>query len=180
MSIWLAEHDLPGFATWMRKQSGDETAARAAHHRSPRRARSEGGAAGDRGAADDVEIRRSAVRARAEERAGSHRVDQRALRDGGEGEGSSGRGDAAVVRHRADGRRGRGARGARPHPARRQHRRRPADDRSGARGRIGARHAGVADRRRAEPTAADFAPGPHTAGECSSDSAEMGTMPTAR
>ena len=24
MSIWLAEHDLPGFATWMRKQSGDE------------------------------------------------------------------------------------------------------------------------------------------------------------
>jgi ferritin len=24
MSIWLAEHDLPGFASWMRKQSGDE------------------------------------------------------------------------------------------------------------------------------------------------------------
>ena len=24
MSIWLAEHDLPGFATWMAKQSGDE------------------------------------------------------------------------------------------------------------------------------------------------------------
>ena len=24
MSIWLNEHDLPGFATWMRKQSGDE------------------------------------------------------------------------------------------------------------------------------------------------------------
>lgn len=24
MSIWLAEHDLPGFATWMRKQSSDE------------------------------------------------------------------------------------------------------------------------------------------------------------
>jgi ferritin len=24
MSIWLAEHDLPGFSTWMRKQSGDE------------------------------------------------------------------------------------------------------------------------------------------------------------
>ena len=24
MSIWLAEHDLPGFATWMRKQSADE------------------------------------------------------------------------------------------------------------------------------------------------------------
>ena len=24
MSIWLAEHDLPGFAMWMRKQSGDE------------------------------------------------------------------------------------------------------------------------------------------------------------
>ncbi len=25
MSVWLAEHDLPGFATWMRKQSSDET-----------------------------------------------------------------------------------------------------------------------------------------------------------
>ena len=24
MSIWLAEHDLPGFASWMRKQSSDE------------------------------------------------------------------------------------------------------------------------------------------------------------
>jgi ferritin len=24
MSIWLAEHDLPGFSKWMRKQSGDE------------------------------------------------------------------------------------------------------------------------------------------------------------
>ena len=24
MSIWLAEHDLPGFAKWMAKQSGDE------------------------------------------------------------------------------------------------------------------------------------------------------------
>jgi ferritin len=24
MSIWLAEHDLPGFAKWMRTQSGDE------------------------------------------------------------------------------------------------------------------------------------------------------------
>ena len=24
MSIWLSEHDLPGFATWMRKQSSDE------------------------------------------------------------------------------------------------------------------------------------------------------------
>lgn len=24
MSIWLAEHDLPGFATWMRQQSSDE------------------------------------------------------------------------------------------------------------------------------------------------------------
>ena len=24
MSIWLAKHDLPGFALWMRKQSGDE------------------------------------------------------------------------------------------------------------------------------------------------------------
>ena len=24
MSIWLAAHDLPGFATWMRTQSGDE------------------------------------------------------------------------------------------------------------------------------------------------------------
>lgn len=24
MSIWLSEHDLPGFASWMRKQSGDE------------------------------------------------------------------------------------------------------------------------------------------------------------
>jgi ferritin len=24
MSIWLAEHDLPGFATWMRKQASDE------------------------------------------------------------------------------------------------------------------------------------------------------------
>ena len=24
MAIWLAEHDLPGFATWMRNQSGDE------------------------------------------------------------------------------------------------------------------------------------------------------------
>jgi len=24
MSIWLAAHDLPGFSTWMRKQSGDE------------------------------------------------------------------------------------------------------------------------------------------------------------
>jgi ferritin len=24
MSIWLAEHDLPGFAKWMRKQSSDE------------------------------------------------------------------------------------------------------------------------------------------------------------
>jgi ferritin len=24
MFVWLAEHDLPGFATWMRKQSGDE------------------------------------------------------------------------------------------------------------------------------------------------------------
>lgn len=24
MAIWLAEHDLPGFALWMRKQSGDE------------------------------------------------------------------------------------------------------------------------------------------------------------
>lgn len=24
MSIWLAAHDLPGFAAWMRKQSGDE------------------------------------------------------------------------------------------------------------------------------------------------------------
>jgi ferritin len=24
MSIWLAENDLPGFAAWMRKQSGDE------------------------------------------------------------------------------------------------------------------------------------------------------------
>lgn len=24
MSAWLAEHDLPGFATWMRKQSSDE------------------------------------------------------------------------------------------------------------------------------------------------------------
>lgn len=24
MSIWLAEHDLPGFATWMTKQSADE------------------------------------------------------------------------------------------------------------------------------------------------------------
>jgi ferritin len=24
MSVWLAEHDLPGFAAWMRKQSGDE------------------------------------------------------------------------------------------------------------------------------------------------------------
>lgn len=24
MSIWLAEHDLPGFSTWMRKQSSDE------------------------------------------------------------------------------------------------------------------------------------------------------------
>jgi ferritin len=24
MSIWLAEHDLPGFSSWMRKQSGDE------------------------------------------------------------------------------------------------------------------------------------------------------------
>jgi len=24
MAVWLAEHDLPGFATWLRKQSGDE------------------------------------------------------------------------------------------------------------------------------------------------------------
>jgi ferritin len=24
MSVWLSAHDLPGFATWMRKQSGDE------------------------------------------------------------------------------------------------------------------------------------------------------------
>ena len=24
MSVWLSEHDLPGFATWMRKQSSDE------------------------------------------------------------------------------------------------------------------------------------------------------------
>lgn len=24
MSIWLSEHDLPGFSTWMRKQSSDE------------------------------------------------------------------------------------------------------------------------------------------------------------
>ncbi len=24
MSVWLSSHDLPGFATWMRKQSGDE------------------------------------------------------------------------------------------------------------------------------------------------------------
>src|SRR5918997_3912704 len=24
MSIWLAEHDLPGFAKWMRQQSSDE------------------------------------------------------------------------------------------------------------------------------------------------------------
>jgi ferritin len=24
MSVWLAEHDLPGFSSWMRKQSGDE------------------------------------------------------------------------------------------------------------------------------------------------------------
>src|SRR5919109_5119649 len=24
MSIWLAEHDLPGFAKWMRRQSSDE------------------------------------------------------------------------------------------------------------------------------------------------------------
>lgn len=24
MSVWLAEHDLPGFAAWMRKQSSDE------------------------------------------------------------------------------------------------------------------------------------------------------------
>jgi ferritin len=24
MAVWLAEHDLPGFAAWMRKQSGDE------------------------------------------------------------------------------------------------------------------------------------------------------------
>jgi len=24
MSIWLADHDLPGFSTWMRKQSADE------------------------------------------------------------------------------------------------------------------------------------------------------------
>jgi ferritin len=24
MSVWLAEHDLPGFATWMRQQSSDE------------------------------------------------------------------------------------------------------------------------------------------------------------
>ena len=24
MSIWLSEHDLPGFAAWMRKQSSDE------------------------------------------------------------------------------------------------------------------------------------------------------------
>src|SRR5262245_56593473 len=24
MSIWLAEHDLPGFSKWMRQQSGDE------------------------------------------------------------------------------------------------------------------------------------------------------------
>jgi ferritin len=26
MSIWLSEHDLPGFSTWMRKQSADELA----------------------------------------------------------------------------------------------------------------------------------------------------------
>ena len=25
MSVWLSEHDLPGFATWMRQQSSDET-----------------------------------------------------------------------------------------------------------------------------------------------------------
>ena len=122
--------------------------ARAAHHRSPGRARSEGGAAGDCRAADDVEVGRGAVRARAEERAGRHRVDQRALRARRKGQGPSGRRDAAVVRHRADGRRGRGARGARTHPARRQHRCRPADDRSGTGRRIDPRHAG---RRRPTP-----------------------------
>jgi ferritin len=73
MSIWLNEHDLPGFATWMRKQSGDELlhAQRIIDH--PRRARSERRAAGDRGAAEHVEVSGSAVRARAQERAGGNR-----------------------------------------------------------------------------------------------------------
>ena len=30
MSIWLAEHDLPGFATWMRKQSATSCCTRSA------------------------------------------------------------------------------------------------------------------------------------------------------
>ena len=94
MAIWLAEHDLPGFSKWMRKQSSDELmhAQRIIDHLVER---DQSRAAGSGSATDRLAIGRSAVRSRPQERAGSHLVHQQPLRDGREDERSSGDADAA-------------------------------------------------------------------------------------
>ena len=107
MAIWLAEHDLPGFSKWMRQQSSDELmhAQRIIDHLVER----------------DQKVLLPAVGAPPTGWASAEALCDHVLkneqevaesinnmRDSREDQGSASHGDAAVVRHRTNGRGGGG------------------------------------------------------------------------